>query len=69
MKQGLNANTIKGAAIAAMTIDHIAWVAFPGYAKGWLPLAMHILGRVTCPVMCYFIAEGYHHTRDAGCNE
>lgn len=25
---------------------------------------MHIIGRVTCPIMCYFIAEGFHHTRN-----
>lgn len=25
---------------------------------------MHIIGRLTCPIMCYFIAEGYHYTRN-----
>ena len=25
---------------------------------------MHLIGRVTCPVMCFFIAEGYHYTRN-----
>ena len=25
---------------------------------------MHIIGRLTCPIMCYFIAEGYYHTRN-----
>ena len=24
---------------------------------------MHIIGRLTCPIMCYFIAEGFHYTR------
>ena len=72
MKKSWNANTIKVIAILAMTIDHIAWLLFPGYPKEPLPLLMHILGRITCPIMCYFIAEGYHHTRDvknipAGC--
>ena len=64
MKAGLNANRIKRIAILAMTADHIAWLMFPGYARAWLPMAMHIVGRITCPVMCYFIAEGYHHTKD-----
>ena len=64
MKRIWNANTIKVIAILAMTIDHIAWLLFPGYPKEPLPLLMHILGRITCPIMCYFIAEGYHHTRD-----
>lgn len=64
MKKGLTSNTIKVIAILAMTLDHIAWYLFPGYPRELLPVAMHILGRLTCPVMCYFVAEGYHHTRD-----
>ena len=64
MKQSWNANTIKIIAILAMTIDHIAWLLFPGYPREPLPVLLHILGRLTCPIMCYFIAEGYHHTRN-----
>ena len=60
----LNANAIKLIAVIAMTIDHIAWVLFPGYSREMLPVLMHIIGRITCPIMCYFIAEGFHHTRD-----
>ena len=60
----MNANQLKLLAIAAMTIDHIAWLIFPGYPRDWLPLLMHAIGRITCPIMCYFIAEGYHHTRN-----
>ena len=55
---------IKIIAIIAMTIDHIAWLLFPGYPCAPLPIALHIIGRLTCPIMCYFIAEGYHYTRD-----
>ena len=62
MKRTLNSNVLKAIAVLAMTIDHIAWMLFPGYAKELLPVIMHIIGRITCPVMCYFIAEGYHHT-------
>lgn len=60
----LDSNSIKLIAIIAMTADHIAWLACPGYPAEPIPLAMHILGRITCPIMCYFIAEGYHYTRD-----
>lgn len=60
----LDANTLKLIAIFAMTIDHIAWLVFAGYPIHALPITMHIIGRITCPVMCYFVAEGYYHTRN-----
>lgn len=62
MKKLLNTNAIKLIAVVAMTADHIVWLLFPGYPTELIPMAMHILGRITCPIMCYFIAEGYHHT-------
>ena len=46
-----------------MTADHLAWLLFPGYDKQPLPILMHIIGRLTCPIMCWFIAEGFHYTR------
>lgn len=60
----LNSNQLKLIAIIAMTVDHIAWAMFDGYPTDLLPLVMHIIGRLTCPIMCYFIAEGYHYTRN-----
>lgn len=60
----LNSNTIKVIAILAMTIDHIAWLIFPGYPAEALPVVLHIIGRITCPIMCFFIAEGYHYTKN-----
>ena len=60
----LNSNQLKLIAIIAMTVDHIAWATFDGYPRALLPLVMHIIGRFTCPIMCYFIAEGYHYTRN-----
>lgn len=50
-KRGLDSNAVKLIAIAAMTIDHIAWALWPGYPHELLPLLMHLIGRVTCPVM------------------
>lgn len=64
MKRTLDSNSAKNIAILAMTADHIAWLLFPGYPRSWLPVILHTLGRITCPVMCYFIAEGYHHTKN-----
>ncbi len=64
MKKGLNSNALKTIAVIAMTVDHIAWLVFPNYPHEFLPVLLHIVGRLTCPIMCYFIAEGYHYTRD-----
>ena len=64
MRISLNSNSIKFIAIIAMTIDHIAWLVFPGYSRDAMPIIMHIIGRITCPIMCYFIAEGYHYSKD-----
>ena len=64
MKKTLDSNMIKVIAIIAMTIDHITWMLFPGYPKEIVPIVLHMIGRITCPIMCYFIAEGYHYTKD-----
>lgn len=64
MKKGLNSNALKMIAIIAMTIDHIAWLVFPDYPHEVLPVILHIIGRLTCPIMCYFIAEGYHYKKN-----
>ena len=64
MKKYLDSNMIKVIAIIAMTIDHITWLLFPGYPTDALPIILHLIGRLTCPIMCYFIAEGYHYTKN-----
>ncbi len=64
MKQGLTSNQIKGIAIVAMTVDHLVWTLFPGYDTRWFVLLAHIIGRITAPIMWFFLAEGYHHTRN-----
>ena len=63
-KKFLNSNAIKLIAIVAMTIDHIAWAVYPGYSTEPGAIVMHIIGRITCPIMCYCIAEGFHYTHD-----
>ena len=47
-----------------MTIDHITWILFPRYPKEAIPLVLYIIGRLTCPIMCFFVAEGYYYTKD-----
>ncbi|MGN0140826.1 MAG: TraX family protein [Roseburia sp.] len=58
--KGLNRTQLKLIAIAAMVCDHVAW----GFLDFMTPLAqvMHIIGRLTIPTMCFFVAEGFRHT-------
>ena len=64
MKKNLNANQIKLIAIIAMTIDHLTWAIFPGTQAVWYVLALHVIGRLTAPIMWFFIAEGCHYTHN-----
>lgn len=63
-KKFMTSNQIKVIAILAMTIDHIAWAVFPGTDTVWYVYCFHIIGRLTAPIMWFFIAEGYHYTRN-----
>ena len=56
----LNSNHLKLIAIIAMTIDHLTWLAFPGCQKIWYVMLLHIVGRLTAPIMWFFIVEGYN---------
>lgn len=58
--KGLNRTQLKMVAICAMVCDHVAW----GFVEFWSPLGqiMHIIGRFTIPIMCFFVAEGFRHT-------
>ncbi len=63
-KKRLNANQIKLIAIIAMTVDHLTWAFFPGTQSAPYVFALHIIGRLTAPIMWFFIAEGCHYTRN-----
>lgn len=63
-QKGLNANQLKLIAIIAMTIDHLTWTIFPGYDTKPYVIALHVIGRLTAPIMWFFIAEGYHYTKN-----
>ncbi|MDO5345553.1 MAG: TraX family protein [Lachnospiraceae bacterium] len=62
--KGLNANELKLIAITAMTVDHLTWTLWPGYSRVWWVLLLHVIGRLTAPIMWFFVAEGYHYTHD-----
>ncbi len=59
-RKGLNRTTLKIIAICSMVIDHTAW----GFLDFYTPLAqfLHVCGRLTIPIMCFFIAEGFRKT-------
>lgn len=60
----LNSNHLKIIAIIAMTLDHLTWLLFPGFQKEWYVMLLHIIGRITAPIMWFFIVEGYNHTHN-----
>ena len=53
-------------AIIAMTIDHVSWMGIEEYvqAETLMQIFLHSIGRLTAPIMLYFVAEGYHYTHD-----
>jgi hypothetical protein len=60
----LNGNVLKFIAIIAMTIDHVTSTFFPGYNYTWWIILLHLIGRLTAPIMCWFIAEGFRYTHN-----
>ncbi len=63
-QKSLTGNQLKTIAMIAMTADHVTSVLYPNYPTDWWILSLHIIGRLAAPVFWYFIAEGYHYTRD-----
>ena len=60
----LNANHLKMIAIVAMTIDHIADIIYPSFPANPVAIVMHMIGRLTAPIMWFFIAEGFFYTKN-----
>ncbi|MEG1886932.1 MAG: TraX family protein [Oscillospiraceae bacterium] len=58
---GLTANALKIYAVVAMIIDHFAWAFIPSSSP--LGAIMHFIGRTCAPLICFFVAEGYLHTK------
>ena len=57
-----SATALKYIAVISMIIDHIALVFVP--SESFLYFAMRFIGRLTAPVMSFFIAEGFRHTHN-----
>ena len=60
----LNANHLKLIAIIAMTIDHVSDLIYRGFPAEPGAMALHIVGRLTAPIMWFFVCEGYYYTRN-----
>ena len=55
-----NSNQLKLIAIIAMVFDHCMIVFMPHHYAVYQFLRMP--GKLTAPIMCFIIAEGYYHT-------
>lgn len=74
-EKGFSASQLKGLAMIFMLIDHTAyiWIEKGLFSYGWFPgiqnwiridQVMRNIGRLAFPIFCYFIAEGFCHTRN-----
>lgn len=61
-KLSLTATQLQWIAIIGMIADHVGWVFFPD--GGIVALILHFIGRLTFPIMGYFIAQGYHYSKN-----
>lgn len=60
MNLRLNREQLKIIAICSMVIDHLAWGFVDFYSvPGQI---LHVMGRLTIPIMCFFVAEGFRKT-------
>ena len=66
LSKGLSGNALKIIAIVAMTIDHLAWMGIETYEQAETPqqICLHIIGRLTAPMMIFFVTEGYYYTQN-----
>ena len=60
VKIELNRNQLKYIAIIAMVLDHFAVLFIP--TSNYIYSVFRIIGKLTAPIMCYFLAEGYRYT-------
>lgn len=62
IKKGLNAGQLKLIAIIAMLFDHCVFLFLKNYFG--VAVVLNVIGRLTMPIMCFFVAEGFYHTKD-----
>lgn len=64
MKKVLNSNHLKLIAIIAMTVDHFADLFYPSFPAQPIPIILHLIGRLTAPIMWFFVCEGFYYTKN-----
>ena len=65
LQQRFNANHLKLIAIIAMTVDHVCDLVYPGFPVEPMAIGLHFVGRLTAPIMWFFVCEGFYYTHDA----
>lgn len=56
--KGISGFGLKWIAIITMLIDHIGAILFPQYR------ILRVIGRISFPIFCFLLVEGFHHTHD-----
>ena len=59
IKGGFDGTQLKILAIICMVIDHVTWTFLPQDVYPVSSGILHFIGRLTFPILCFFIAEGY----------
>ena len=61
---GLTGNALKLIAIAAMTLDHVLWILFPGYQYIWWLVALHAVTLLFLSVQGMYMNRMYDELKD-----
>lgn len=62
--KGLSGTELKGMAMVFMLVDHIGAVILFYMGPYWAYLGCRMIGRLAFPMICFFLTEGFIHTRD-----
>ena len=63
-KRGLNGTQLQWIAFGTMAVDHAAVMLVEETAAPYWP--MRLIGRLSFPLYCFLLAEGFCHTRSVG---